>query len=88
MARITLVGKIVSHFDMFKKTIAIADCVNMDYYRPSLTITEDMKKEILSSDWKTKVPEGHTPIDVFLSDDKLCECLIRGIYDYETYIGI
>ena len=48
---------------------------------------EENKRLLISSDWKSKVPEGNTPIDEYYKDtDNLFICLYNEIYDCETLL--
>lgn len=49
-------------------------------------ITESNKKQMINSDWKSKVPEGHTSIDAVFKGDKLYDYLSREIFDIETLL--
>lgn len=43
---------------------------------------------LLSSDWKSKIPENNTPIDVIYDSNDLYQCLLHNIYDLETLVNL
>ena len=49
-------------------------------------INNGNKNLLLNSEWKSKVIEGHVPIDTVFSGDKLHDYLRRGILDIETLL--
>ena len=46
---------------------------------------KESRRLLLSSDWKSRVPVGHTPIDQIYDDEyRLYYCLSHGVYDYKS----
>lgn len=45
------------------------------------------RKVTINSDWKSKVPNGNTAIDLLFEDNDLYICLLNNIYDCETLMN-
>lgn len=48
---------------------------------------QENRRLLFLSNWKKKIPEGNTPIDVFLEEEELYKCIRKGIYDCESWIA-
>jgi len=49
---------------------------------------QENKRLLFSSDWRNKVLNGHTPIDVYYSEEDLYVCLSEGIVDLEGLLQL